>query len=248
MKNFLPKLSSVDEEGSLITPKDREAIKKTVEKELGPRPADSEDLKAWRKVKKEERGTRPEDNAAVKEWKRIRSERYAEAIIKAADARGLITQKALRDEMIKLSFEWRPIAEGADQDESYMAYRSSGKEIYADTLSALLNNPGYVQQKAPIFFEMFFEYMDRKPEFKEAYIAAQKMMNGTPEEIMAARQQDIRTMFVKGENIRENLEEQATKKLLLLAMPHFLMISTKLQRYWIRRGIYNSRNLFLSVI
>lgn len=209
LKNFLPKLSSIEaNEDSLITPEDREKIKKEVEKELGARPADSEELKAWRKLKKEDRGARPADSPAVKEWKRIRSERYAEAVIKAADVRGLVTHKDIRDEMIKLSFEWRPIEEGTDQDEAYMSYRSSGVEIYADNLSALLNSPGYVQQKAPKFFELFFEYLDRKPEFKEAYIAAQKMMNGTPAEIMTARQQDTRTMFAKGDAIREQLDKQ----------------------------------------
>lgn len=206
LKNFLPKLSSISEE-YIIRPKDRERIRKRVEKEIGPRPEDSQAIIDWRKQKKSDRGNRPEDSKAVKEWKRIRSEKYAKAIMREADNRGLIQNKDLRDEMIKLSFTWRPVEDSQDPD--YMAYRSSGKEIYADAISALLNNPEWVSKQAPTFYKLFFEYLDRKPEVKEAYIAAQKMMNGTPEDIMAARQQDVRMMFAKGEAIREQLDAEA---------------------------------------
>lgn len=189
LKGTLPRkaLQSLD---TILTPKDRAMAKKAAEAAVGPKPG---------KDKKEE----------LTAWKKAVSEKYSKAIADQINEKGLISEKELRSQMIALSFEWRPLDGG---DDSYMKYRSSSTEIYADNISALFNNPEYVKTKAPLFYEMFFEYLDKKPEVKREYTAAVMMMNGSSEGLAEQRLEDRRLMFAKGEEIRKRIEEEAEKR------------------------------------
>lgn len=190
LKTTLPKLSGQDATQGIITPKERARISREVEGKIG---------------------NRPKDESALKIWKENRSKAYAEAISKEADRRGLVTHKDIRDEMISLSFEWRPM-DGGENDPSYLSYRSSSKELYADFVSALLNSPGYVKTKAPKTYELFFEYLDKKPDFKKQYLFMQQVMQGKPSDLAEIRMEDRRMMFAKGDSIREQLEKEAEER------------------------------------
>lgn len=118
-----------------------------------------------------------------------------------------VSNKAVRAEMKELSFEWRPF--DGNGSPSYVAYRNSSKEIYADFISALLNDPGLVKNKAPKAYQIFFENLDKKPDVKQAYFDVQQIINGKPEEIVRQRQNDIRRAFAKGEDLREALDAES---------------------------------------
>jgi hypothetical protein len=101
-------------------------------------------------------------------------------------------------ELTDISSWWRGPIEGSA---SHVAYRKSSKELYADAVSVLLNSPGDLEQKAPKFFKAFFQHIDRKPEVRDAYFGMMDFLSGTSDEINAARRQDIREMFGKGEEV-----------------------------------------------
>lgn len=109
-----------------------------------------------------------------------------------------IKNKAVRAELIALSDRWRPW-DPAEMPESYRAYRHSSKELYADAISVLLNNPGLLEREAPIFYETFLKELDRKPEAKQAYLALQNILTGTPEELTKRRRGNIQAMLDEGD-------------------------------------------------
>lgn len=115
-----------------------------------------------------------------------------------------ITNKKLRKEMMDLSEIVRPLDRTAVSG-SHIAYREQPEEIYADFVSVLFNSPGFAEKKAPNAMKLFFEALDKKPEVKEAYIQMQKLFSGIPENILKNRTGIIRDSFMKGESLREQL-------------------------------------------
>lgn len=99
-------------------------------------------------------------------------------------------------ELKALSEEWRPWPEAYEP--SYKKYRDSSRELYADAISALLNDPAVVQEKAPIFFQEFFAELDRKPEAKASYFEIMDVLSGTPDELIERRRGRTREMFDYG--------------------------------------------------
>lgn len=116
-----------------------------------------------------------------------------------------ITLPSVRAELIALSNAWRPWDE-ALSSASFAAYRKSSKELFADAISVLLNDPARLQQEAPIFFEQFFVALDAKPAVKLAYEGLQELLSGTPEELIARRQASVSTMFSVGDTMAIDLE------------------------------------------
>lgn len=109
-----------------------------------------------------------------------------------------ITNTEIRAELIALSDKWRPW----DPDKasaSFRTYRHSGRELYADALSVLLNNPGLLESDAPTFYQQFFDLLDRKPDVKAAYFDLQEVLSGTREELIARRRAGVRGMFALGD-------------------------------------------------
>lgn len=110
------------------------------------------------------------------------------------------TNQQLREELIKLSEWWSPY-DAAKAPPSYAAYRNTPRELYAQALSVLLNAPGEVESRAPNFYREFLEALDRRPEFRNAYLDLQDHLAGTPEAIAASRRLDVREAYAKGEDI-----------------------------------------------
>jgi hypothetical protein len=109
-----------------------------------------------------------------------------------------IKDRDVRAELKALSMKWRPW-DPATASPSFAAYRNSGKELYADALSVLLNNPGLLEADAPTFYRQFFEELDRKPDVKQAYFDLQTLLSGTREELIARRRGGVREMFEGGD-------------------------------------------------
>lgn len=71
--------------------------------------------------------------------------------------------KELKDEAKALSRAWRGDFAADDK------YRNSASELFADVMSALFNDPEWVNQKFPRIHDTFQDLLDGKPEFKAAY-------------------------------------------------------------------------------
>lgn len=71
--------------------------------------------------------------------------------------------KELKQDAKALSREWRGDFDDAD------TYRNSASELFADVMSAILNDPEWVNQKFPRIHDAFQHLLDGKPEFAAAY-------------------------------------------------------------------------------
>jgi hypothetical protein len=88
---------------------------------------------------------------------------------------GMPAEGVYRKELLALTEWWRgPIP---TNDANYAKYRKSGKELYADAISVLMNDPAELSKRAPEFNKAFFEKLDRKPAVKEAYEGIQSLLS-----------------------------------------------------------------------
>ena len=85
------------------------------------------------------------------------------------DAAGTFKNKSMRKELKTLSAIWRPITPEVAASKEMMAYRNSSKELYADAISTLINDPVLLRTHAPEFYKAFDTFLDRKPEFKRIW-------------------------------------------------------------------------------
>jgi len=115
-----------------------------------------------------------------------------------------IKNSTVRNELKDLTRWWKPFNENVNP--SFTAYRFSGRELYADALSVLLNSPGDLQERAPTFFKLFFDYLDRKPEVKEAYFAVQEMLSQGRPAVVEKRREALRGMFDRSDYKAVELE------------------------------------------
>lgn len=104
----------------------------------------------------------------------------------------------VKRELVALSAKWRPWNRAAAND-ALIRYRDSAKELYADAISVLLNDPGLLERDAPIFYKEFFAALDAKPEAKRAYFELQERLAGTPEEMAKLRVDRLLGTFGTGE-------------------------------------------------
>ncbi len=111
-----------------------------------------------------------------------------------------LNSKSIRNELIALSEYWHPY-DKSKASEYYKKYRESSVEIYADAMSVLFNSPGLLQEKAPVFYDAFFKFLDRKPAVKQSFFELQSLLEGNREEVIKARQSDLREGFAKAEEI-----------------------------------------------
>jgi hypothetical protein len=124
-----------------------------------------------------------------------------------------IKNKAIRDEMYALSKKWRPFDETA-VSESFLKYRKSGKEIYADFISALFNAPAMVRNDAPQAYKLFFQKLDEKPMVRDAYFGLQLQLRNMPD-ILKARREGVQEMFAKADYnsiVKQQLYEDEAEK------------------------------------
>ena len=127
-----------DNPNDLITERDRRALRKLAEDAVGPKPPADETA----------------DRAA---WSEEVSRLYAESVRQTAEDRGLITRADVQGQLEEL-LRWY---NGSD-DISY--YQAKSSEMYADTFSALMNNPSAVEQRAPLFWKLWHNWLRNKPE------------------------------------------------------------------------------------
>ncbi len=84
-----------------------------------------------------------------------------------ARAQGLLLKTDVEAELRALTRWWNPFNPATD--EAYTKYRHSSRELYAEALSVLLNDPAALRQRAPLFYAAWHNLLERKPAVKAAY-------------------------------------------------------------------------------
>lgn len=125
------------------------------------------------------------------------------------DENGTIKRNEIRDELWKLSTLWRPL--GEKPSDSYLKYRKSPRELYADAISVLLNDPALLETEAPAFYTAFFDNLDKKPDVKEAFFNTWDLISKGEAEVISQREKDLREMFNKGEDLYKIKREERQK-------------------------------------
>jgi hypothetical protein len=114
--------------------------------------------------------------------------------------RNLASAKLIRDELIELSKWWKPFDE-LRSPASYVKYRKSSAELYADAISVLFNSPADMELRAPSFWEAFWLNVERKPEIKEAIAAIQTFLAKGPEAVNRTRLAESKAGYAKASEL-----------------------------------------------
>ena len=128
---------------------------------------------------------------------------------------GELTNKEIKDELIKVTQYMHPF-DPKGVPPSYLQYRLSPRELYAEAISLLLNSPGTIEKMAPQFTKAFFENLDKKLDVKEAYFDMLELLNGERSNVLDALDQDIRRMFAKADPLRA--QKMTEKKIATVSM------------------------------
>lgn len=78
----------------------------------------------------------------------------------------------IKPELVALSKKWRGDFSPSDK------YRASGKELYADFISAILNDPMWAAKNAPYATLGFLNALEQKPEVEQAYQLLVSLVQG----------------------------------------------------------------------
>ncbi len=112
---------------------------------------------------------------------------------------GEFKDSVMREEIYALSKDvWRPYSEEA-AEESYIRYRKSAEELYADFISMLFIDPGLLKKEAPHTLSAWISYLENKPEAKKVFEEAWDLMLKTGDELYDQRSKNIREMFHTGD-------------------------------------------------
>ncbi len=119
----------------------------------------------------------------------------------------LSTNKAIRNELMDLSAKWRGEFERKGGSK-YDKYRRSSKELYADAISVLFNDPKRLQTEAPKFWQGFIEYLDRKPAVQENLFVIWDLLNEPADVVQEKRLNAIYEGFAEAKAIRKGIMEE----------------------------------------
>lgn len=122
----------------------------------------------------------------------------------------VIRLDVVRDELKALSQMWRPW-DPATASTAERTYRNSSRELYADAISVLLNDPALLKREAPTFYREFFAGLTEKPDVRDAYDEMQVVMAATPEERIARRSVRDREMVDRGDVAAKAAAEKKDK-------------------------------------
>jgi len=87
----------------------------------------------------------------------------------------------IKEELKALTKEWKPFDD--KQNEDYTAYRYGDKELYADAVSVMMNDPELLRQTAPTFARAMDNYATERPEFSEAINDVLNLYAGGPDAV-----------------------------------------------------------------
>lgn len=148
--------------------------------------------------------------------------------------------KAFREELTNLSMAWKPWTQGIDTN--YDAYRKSSSELYADFISVLFNDPALSQEKAPGFYNSFFDTIGKKPEVEKSLIGIQAELMGDRTTLMSKRYNMLKD---SGKNAQGRFAATVAERQALNKKPWLqaLMREAWYQHYWVKKYGKNVENL-----
>jgi len=120
-------------------------------------------------------------------------QRFRELLKDEINRRRLFDLITIKDELKALTQWWNPFNEKTDAD--YTKYRYSGKELYAEAMSVLLNMPKELADRAPWFNRAFFNHLETKPEVKDAYEGLQQLIKD-PVKVFEERSQRAKEGYI----------------------------------------------------
>lgn len=100
-----------------------------------------------------------------------------------------IKNEEVTEELKKLTMWWNPFDE---KDAKHAAYRYSSRELYADFLSVVINNPEKAQAMAPLSWRIFWDELYKKPEVTEAFVELNDFLKMGPGEKFRVREAILR--------------------------------------------------------
>jgi hypothetical protein len=126
-------------------------------------------------------------------------------------ARNVADFKYIRQELIDLTRWWKPF-DMATAPDSYIKYRLSAEELFADAMSVLLNSPADLKARAPIFYETFWNHLDTRPQVKAKLIDIYDRINKGRDNVLGARQERDWQNYAKGDKAFLDAFEKATSR------------------------------------
>lgn len=123
---------------------------------------------------------------------------------------GELTNKEIKTELKRITQLWKPF--DPLKSPKFTKYRYSSRELYADAVSVLLNDPALLQEQAPTFYNAFFEYIDKKPEFQQTYFDLMEELAKGEDHLMDQRLERMYTGFKKAKEQRLKIEEEGKVK------------------------------------
>jgi hypothetical protein len=175
-----------DQKGTILSDEDRKTLRKQAQTEImGPK---------WHW-----------SQGSTKEQRQVMHARYKELVGKEKAFRNLISRPEIMTELKAITQIWKPFDEKGN--ENYTKLRYSGKELYADAVSIMLNEPDLMRKVAPKFTSSWLAYLERKPEVMKMYDELQDRMNN-PAAIREHRIVEIYEMWKRGEVTRAELNER----------------------------------------
>ena len=124
---------------------------------------------------------------------------------------GNLDNQQLRDELIPLSEYWRPW-DRTKADKSFIKYRDSAVELYADALSVLLNNPKLLEDRAPNFYREFFANLESKPQVGGELVKLWETLDQDYTSLVEQRINDSLEEYAKADEIIKQKAEEARER------------------------------------
>src|SRR3990167_6974238 len=150
-------------------------------------------------------------NAQIRQaMKGMIKDTYEKMVEAEIQKRGLITKEQVSKELKAVTNYWHPFDPALS--EKYTAYRYSARELYAEAISMLFNEPVRLKEMAPTFYKTFWANIGKKPEVEQALLELDELLASGAPKVLAQRQGDIRTMFKKGEEMFYQLRKERSIK------------------------------------
>jgi hypothetical protein len=197
-----------------------------IDKAGGPIITAQERRKLYNQARKSmPQGSKPEqDDPGLADWQAEVASRYRELIQELMDSRRLAYvgprrggfedgayDPNIREELISVSEWWKPFDYDTVPD-SYLRYRHSAAELFADAISVLFMSPADLKQRAPTFWEALFNHMDSRPQVKAKYLdIANRVLRGREAVLDHRISRDMQN-FAKADEIFMSIHGEAAAR------------------------------------
>ena len=157
-----------------------------------------EEVKRFKQIIEEKTGKKKKVKVKASDKEVI--DKYKNLILEELKKRNIYNRDEIMNELKTFTRIWKPFDPTIDPN--HTKYRYSGVELYADAMSGLLTNAPLLRSVAPRFYNAWFTWLHRKPEFLKAYRGIQDRKGAGTVEITRKRMDNIFEMFKSGDEAR----------------------------------------------